>query len=216
MGPAQEETPGTRPRRRPGDQQREQKETTRQKLLAAARVVFAEWSYTKTSVDMIADEAGVSRTTFYRHFDGKLAIAMALFGAQEPQIQQLWKELFAIEDPSIPDCVSWITRFLALVEPDRVLLAVLREMDATEPDAGVQELHYYGAVTQMMWGKRLRRGTKKSDALTAKSLLLLLQLDQFIYAICFRNWDLDRQPLITAMAEQIHQFLTFRQSELAS
>lgn len=201
-------------RRRPGDQQREQKENTRQKLLEAALAVFGEWSYSKASVEMIADEAGVSRTTFYRHFDGKLPLAIALFGTQEIVILELWDELFALDQPTLEDCCSWLERFLGIVEPDRVLLAVLREMDATEPDAAIEELHYYGAVLQRIWGEHIRENDKRSDRLKAKSLLMLLQLDQFIYTVCVRDWEVNRGAIIQAMAEQIHDFLQFRRAEL--
>ncbi len=201
-------------RRRPGDQQREQNETTRQKLLEAARAVFGEWSYSKASVEMIADEAGVSRTTFYRHFDGKLPLAIALFGTQEIVILELWDDLFDLERPTFEDCCGWLDRFLGIVEPDKVLLAVLREMDATEPDAAIEELHYYGAVLQRIWGEHIREDDSRSDQLTAKSLLLLLQLDQFVYTVCVRDWDLNRRALVEAMAEQIHYFLQFRQKIL--
>jgi len=202
-----------RRRRRPGDQQREQKENTRQKLLEAARAVFSEWSYSKSSVETIAEAAGVSRTTFYRHFDGKLPIAMALFGSQELVILDLWDDLFNLDEPTQDDCRAWLERFLEIVEPDRVLLAVLREVDATEPAAAMEELHYYGAVIERIWGKRILKDKKRAARLTAKSMLFLLQLDQFIYTVCVRDWNIGRQALIEAMADKLHEFMEFRQVE---
>src|ERR1700733_8411612 len=55
---------------------RQQKEDSRRRLVEAAERVFDRAGYIATSVDDIAQEAGVSRQTFYRHYDGKLAIAM--------------------------------------------------------------------------------------------------------------------------------------------
>jgi AcrR family transcriptional regulator len=62
---------------------RTRKEASRRRLLEAARRVFNRYGYLAPSVDDIAQEAGVSRQTFYRHFDGKLAIAMEYFDRQK-------------------------------------------------------------------------------------------------------------------------------------
>lgn len=46
----------------------------RHAILAGARTVFAHGGYTRTSVEAIADEAGVSTRTIYNHFHSKLRL----------------------------------------------------------------------------------------------------------------------------------------------
>jgi AcrR family transcriptional regulator len=56
----------------------QQRAFTRQRLIEAARQVFAERGYPDATVDEIASAAGASRATFYLHFKGKTELAAAL------------------------------------------------------------------------------------------------------------------------------------------
>jgi len=199
-------------RRRPGEPQREQKEATRKKLLAAARATFERFSYSNSSVEMIADAAGVSRTTFYRHFDGKLPIAIALFDVMRPQLQGQWKELLQVKNPSLPEVLEWITRHVQLVEDNRRFLIVLHELEGLEKDLQPHIFAYEQELLKLIWP--VKDGDEISGEVMAKSLLLLLQFDQFLYLFTVRNWMIDRPDLISAMAKILHEFLLFRDSEL--
>jgi AcrR family transcriptional regulator len=46
----------------------------RDQLLRAATALFSRYGYRRTSVDLIAAEAGVAKATLYAHFDGKEAL----------------------------------------------------------------------------------------------------------------------------------------------
>lgn len=64
-----------RPQRLTREESRAQ---TRERLLSAARLVFARAGYGGTSVDTIAAEAGYSKGAFYSNFDSKEAILLEL------------------------------------------------------------------------------------------------------------------------------------------
>jgi AcrR family transcriptional regulator len=66
------------------------KEETRRLLEEAARRLFAERGFRSTSIDEIATEAGVSRTTFFRYFPSKEAV---VFAGQERGAEIFWKML---------------------------------------------------------------------------------------------------------------------------
>lgn len=53
--------------------------SSRKRMLSAAAALFCANGYFAVSVEEIASAAGVSRMTFYRHFSGKTALAIALF-----------------------------------------------------------------------------------------------------------------------------------------
>jgi AcrR family transcriptional regulator len=51
--------------------------TPRERILAAAALLFAENGVTRTGVDMLIAAAGVAKATFYRHFPSKEALVLA-------------------------------------------------------------------------------------------------------------------------------------------
>jgi AcrR family transcriptional regulator len=53
----------------------------RRRLFAAAATVFARMGYADASAEAIAREAGMSKATFYEHFDNKEDCIVALFDA---------------------------------------------------------------------------------------------------------------------------------------
>ena len=59
--------------------QRRRKESSRERMLAAAIEAFCAQGYFTVSVEDIAAAAGVSRMTFYRHFASKADIAGEIF-----------------------------------------------------------------------------------------------------------------------------------------
>ncbi|TSD93853.1 TetR family transcriptional regulator [Gordonia rubripertincta] len=64
------DAPGDRPGRRPGLRE-QQKMRTRNAIREAALHLIAEQGYAKTTVEQIAEAAGVSHTTFFRYFPTK-------------------------------------------------------------------------------------------------------------------------------------------------
>jgi AcrR family transcriptional regulator len=71
----------------------------RDRLLAAAREVFAERGYAQASIDAIVARAHVSRTAFYRLFDGKEQMLLALF---DDAMAQLGGTLEAVAARPVP------------------------------------------------------------------------------------------------------------------
>ena len=63
-----------------------QAERTRQQILETAQRLFAELGYDATSLQMIADEMGLTKAAVYYHFRAKTDI---LHAAMEPGIQRL-------------------------------------------------------------------------------------------------------------------------------
>lgn len=56
-------------------------ETQRRRLFQAAAAVFSRVGYAEASAEAIAREAGMSKATFYEHFDNKEDCILALFDA---------------------------------------------------------------------------------------------------------------------------------------
>ena len=112
---------------------RQQKEESRRRLIEAAERVFNRAGYIAPSVDDIAQEAGVSRQTFYRHYDGKLAIAMEYFERQNDISLPLWLKIGDLDyaDPAV--VIAWITELFDYCEARRLSLRTFVEMGTMEP-----------------------------------------------------------------------------------
>ena len=112
---------------------RQQKEESRRRLIEAAEQVFNRVGYIVPTVDDIAQKAGVSRQTFYRHFDSKLAIAMEYFERQNAKSMPLWLRI-GEQDYTSPVVVSrWITMLFDYCEEHRKSLRTFVEMGTVEP-----------------------------------------------------------------------------------
>ncbi len=114
------------------DVKRQRKESSRERLLAAAADAFCTAGYFAVSVEDIASSAGVSRMTFYRHFSGKAALALEIFRenatASMPRFVAIAHQ--AYDDPAT------VTRWLhGLFEADKAsgqLLRVFIQANAEE------------------------------------------------------------------------------------
>ncbi|WP_271273863.1 TetR/AcrR family transcriptional regulator [Aliamphritea hakodatensis] len=67
----------------------------KQQLLDTARRVFAENGYQGTSIDLIVQEAGVSKPTVYNNFPTKQALLMALLEQLTAELEMTTSELLA-------------------------------------------------------------------------------------------------------------------------
>ncbi|MCD0453346.1 TetR/AcrR family transcriptional regulator [Actinocorallia sp. API 0066] len=60
-------------------QQSERSDTTKQAIVAAARDLFTAQGYDRTSIDQIAEKAGVSKGALYHHYRDKTEVLAAVY-----------------------------------------------------------------------------------------------------------------------------------------
>ncbi|HEY5708549.1 MAG TPA: TetR family transcriptional regulator [Solirubrobacterales bacterium] len=68
--------------------QTERSEATREALIAAARILFAEHGYAGVGTEEIVRAAGVTRGALYHHFDGKLELFAAVYERIEAELAE--------------------------------------------------------------------------------------------------------------------------------
>ncbi len=97
--------------------------TGRERLVATAVELFYRHGFGAVGVDRIIDAAGVTKTTFYKHFDGKDDLMVAAVQRRDEWESQAWARA---------------VRTLAGDDPARQLLAMLDVMDLwfNDPDFG--------------------------------------------------------------------------------
>ena len=201
-------------RRRPPGRtrlQQAQKDNTRQELLKAANRLFTESSYATTTVDDIVSDAGVSRTTFYRHFSSRLAIAEALFREAMIPAQTIHERLAANECPNDRQIADWANAIIDHLVANRSLVRTMREVEAVEPtsDSATEDTHrqlikLYG---EKIAAFRLAASDAPAQAeARIRAQLLMLQFDQFFYAVAVRE-SIDRKVGVRVMVREFRRFV---------
>ena len=103
---------------------------TRDALVEAAKQLFAEFGYTRTSHADISAEANIGRTTFYEHFASKEDLLVQLV---ERDLPALIDEILDSVAPDLPPDVriSELTlRFVEFVGPDHLGLILHTEVQS--------------------------------------------------------------------------------------
>jgi AcrR family transcriptional regulator len=123
-------------RRYRSTRRREQAEETRRRILAAARGLFVADGYGSTTIDAIAEEAGVAVQTVYAGFGSKAAMLMALLDqlAQEADLPRLQKGLAAASgDPrrQLREALAFTGR---MYSAGFELIDLARTVSGVEPD----------------------------------------------------------------------------------
>jgi AcrR family transcriptional regulator len=113
-------------RRRDG-RRAEARGTAREKLLDSAAKVFAERGYRGTSVDLVAEDAGVTKGALYWHFKNKEELFFALIGER---VDRRARELMQITEtaPGEQETAPTISRGIAdLVDSEPGLILLTHE-----------------------------------------------------------------------------------------
>jgi AcrR family transcriptional regulator len=72
----------------------------RRQLIASAREVFANQSYSKVGTADLAKAAGVSEPALYRYFSGKKELFLATLRETAPKLLDLWQSIaYDVDDP---------------------------------------------------------------------------------------------------------------------
>lgn len=203
------------PRRRSAGRnalQEKQREATRQRLIAAARRVFETQSYAATRVEDVLAEAGVSRATFYTHFDGKLALVRAIAEEFTPVWQAHFDALVAMERFALPALERWTGRYVDIYRENEATCVLLTQVSALETEFYWQLAREQEALIRRLGAHipafaRSLQDTPEGRSAHMRAALLLSQLDQVGYFLAVRRWAGDPEIAIRVMAEQFATFL---------
>lgn len=103
-----------------------------QKILEAAKPLFLASGYTATSMDDVAAQAGVSKTTLYKRYPSKAALFAAVISAQTERSSLAW-DTATFAGNSIDEALLRIgTEFVSLVcQPDSLRLELVYNSEGT-------------------------------------------------------------------------------------
>jgi AcrR family transcriptional regulator len=123
-------------RRYRSPRRREQAEETRERILGAARSLFESNGYGGSTIESIAEEAGVAAQTVYATFGSKRGILLALLDALAAEANRPRMEaalVAAAGDPrrQLREVVAFTSRFYAA---GAKLIDIARTVSGVEPD----------------------------------------------------------------------------------
>ena len=176
-----------------------QAELTRAEILAAARRLFAEHGFTRTSVRDIARAAGVSAQTVYDSIGSKQAVVARLNDLidTEAGIGAIVGETIATQDPQQVAALSARITGSMLEHCEDIIRALVTGA-AAEPEIQVvldegHRRHVEGARTVVRLLQDLKALARSSDA--AASSEILAALTDFRFALLLREsygWSPER------------------------
>ncbi len=190
--------------------QQRQKQSSRERLVAAARDAFAESSYAATAIDDIVKRADVNRSTFYRHFDSKFAVAKALFDG-------FWPRLFAeyaAFSPSEPlrdaELADWMERLIAFYHLNQPYFNVITQIGALEPEGVRWEETIRQQVIRLLGRKVPAFSRAVADGappeLPVRVRMLMINLEMCVYDLAFRGM-IDKDASVRVLAEEFRRFV---------
>jgi AcrR family transcriptional regulator len=191
--------------------QQRQKQTSREKLLAAAREAFAEGSYAGAAIDDIVKRAGVNRSTFYRHFDSKFAVAKALFEPFWPRLFAQYASFAPAGDlPTDAEIDRWMGGLVAFYRPNRPLFDIIVQIGVLEPEGARWENTIRQQAIRLL-GERIPAFKKASaDDAPAESrirvYLLIMQFELCLFDLAF-NPAADHAATVRVIGEQFRAFI---------
>ncbi len=114
----------------------EQGQETRQRILQAARALFAERGYHGTTIQDIAAQAGVALRTVYYHFESKAAIAAALAAMVRPEVNALALDLLQTATTPEATLQQVVAALFARYERLATVLWLAYRLESESPELG--------------------------------------------------------------------------------
>ena len=202
--------PSVRPRG--PTRQEQQKQDSRNRILQAAKEVLSEIPYASMRVEDVIARAGISRATFYKHFDSKFDIGRELHAEFAPRLYSHYDVLLDYTDPTEAELVDWVNRLVVLYRDERDLMVTFAHMLAIEPKFHAMMINVI-RETEERWAARIPAfrvpSSDAPDAMRARieSRLLLRQLNDYCYEVAIFDWPIDVTEGCRIMAGYFRGFL---------
>jgi AcrR family transcriptional regulator len=130
-------------------------------LLEAARGAFAEAGYHETSLDAVAERAGVSKALLYEHFSSKRELYVAILEMHVHELVERISGAVGAAEPGEPRMRAGLEAFFGFVEERRGAWRIMFR-NAGDPDVAVRldrlRDEVAAAIAQLMSEEAERRG----------------------------------------------------------
>jgi len=185
------------------------KENNLGNLRESAEQLLRERGYVAVSVDDIAKGAGVTRRTFYKHFDGKLEIAMDIFVRQLEKSKRIWGSIAEAEFRDAEAVHAWIERLIDYYAGNPITRMML-EIGVFEPQS-TERLQSIAPIIMGELGKGIPAFAFTSAAgeeeRWAEAWMLVMQMMNQTYMLA-AGFSLLEPPMVARLlTRQFHGFV---------
>jgi AcrR family transcriptional regulator len=192
--------------------QEQQKADSRIRILEAAKTVLETQPYALLAVEDVIAEAQVSRTTFYRHFDSKLAIFLELHKPFSEALYRVYDELGRYPDPTVGQMCDWVNLFLDFYRSEKILVQAYAHIYAIEPDfypiaETVIDTLSRRLADRLPAFRHLLSDTAESMAARIEGHFLLQDINYLGHEVVTRQWELDTEKATAILAARIRDFI---------
>jgi len=166
-------------------------ETERQLLLDAGLRVMRRNGYVDATVGDVLAEAGVGSRAFYRHFDGKDALLMALFRRDAEAVGRSLRAAVEACDTPRQALDAWLDGYLDLFyEPRRAArVAILSSAGARRADGYDAELAYAHELLSAPLVALLRLGHERGELSSPEPERDALTILAIVASVCEPSSD---------------------------
>lgn len=186
-----------------------QRDLTRSRIKNAARDLFYEKHYDTTTMEEIAEAAGLRRSTLYLHYKDKAEILVDIIVEYTPKAKQVLSTLEG-PSPALKSVHTWVKRVAKFVAKERAPLSIIQETrarsrDAAEFDLIIKELLRAIGTNNPVFEQAARNGA--DPLLEARALMLLEELTYACGMYIEDTKDVRAKALLAIAAEDFHAFL---------
>lgn len=199
-------TEPTVPRRRPGRPPRSEGAETRRHILDVATRCFRQTGYDGTSLQAIAEEAGLTRTALYNYFDSRAALVRAVLFESAVEstrtgLDQHWWERSTEAGRSGRERVRLLLR-ASVEDAVRTLGMGNFYLDLVRESAGDPQLRT--VLREYVQGVRSAARSILEQSVDSGELPADTDLDQLLEAVLGMAWALS-SAIATAPSERVRQ-----------
>jgi len=127
-----------------------QKEITVALLKEAARKVFYAKAFDNVSMDNVAAEAGVGRSTVYLHFSSKIELLLSILNDDLIDGLALYSELATMPKVDHASLKAWLHRYNDVTISKRTSTILFRVAGKHSPNAGQMLAAYYKSIIERL------------------------------------------------------------------
>jgi AcrR family transcriptional regulator len=184
---------------RGGSVRAEQKQRTRERLIAAARTVFENKGYGAASIGEITAECQVHRATFYIHFTDKAECLLAVLDGLIAETVVNWRELDKALVVGTPVAIrGWLANIVHWWERHGALLTAWEEARAVDRKIAARVKEQFDGLSSEMHGYLGRFETQQErDDAQQMVVNLIFMIDGYLFrAVVQRVLEGDREHML--------------------
>lgn len=182
------------------------KAQSRERLIAASCHLFLENGFEQTTIDQITAGAGLSRASFYLHFESKEAVIGAMIAQVGDSLRKEYEHLSRLGNANLERLAGWVASFVGACRVNRpIVFAIQRGTPGL-----FDEIGYYIEMMALI-GRRIPRFAQAAGdddpAARADAMLFFFELQSLVRYVSQVGLDLDEEQICLAVARRIHHFI---------